>query len=346
MIKISAQQLSYRFNDLIKQQKFMPYYLLVGAETYQQYQSQKQIQHYLTNLGFHQQLIFSIDAQTDWRVLYEHCQSLNLFASKTLLILQFGDNSISTAIASKLHELTNYLHQDIALLVSINKLTKAQENSAWLQAIGDQTLWINCQTLNSESLPNWLNQQAKQLGIVLNQTVVEGLCYYYEGNLLALSQILEQIKLLYPNGDISFNQIENVINDVAVFSPYHWLDAILIGKPKRTIHILQQLKTNDFEPLILLRVLQKELILLINLKQQEHSQSLKQAFNDYKIWQNRRSFFTQTLNRLTIRQLYTALYELTQIEISLKQDYSTNIWLKLESLSLLLLNKPLPYISE
>jgi DNA polymerase III subunit delta len=343
VIKISAQQLTYRLNDLIKQQKFIPYYLLVGTETYQQYQSQKQIQNYLADLGFTQQLIFSIDAQTDWSTLYDHCQSLSLFSSKTLLILQFGENSISSTIASKLAELTSQLHQDIALIICINKLTKAQENSAWLKVISDQTLWVTCQPLNSESLPNWLNQQAKQLGIGLNPSVIEGLGYYYEGNLLALSQILEQIKLLYPNDDISFNQIEHIINDAAVFSPYHWLDAILAGKVKRTIHILQQLKANDIEPLILLRTLQKELILLINLKQQQQNCTLKQAFDNYKVWQNRRPFFTQILKRLTLEQFYTALYELTQIEINLKQDYSTNIWLQLESISLLLLDKPLPY---
>lgn len=343
MIKISAQQFTYRLNDLIKQQKFIPYYLLVGTESYQQYQIQKQIQHYLTDLGFEQQFIFSIDAQTDWNIIYDHCQSLSLFSSKTLLILQFGDNSMSSNIASKLVGLTSQLHQDIALIISINKVTKAQENSAWLKAISDQTLWINCQPLNSESLLHWLKQQAKQLSIELSQSVIERLGYYYEGNLLALSQILEQIKLLYPNGDISFNQIEHIINDVAIFSPYHWIDAILTGKVKRTIHILQQLKANDMEPLILLRTLQKELILLINLKKQQQINALKHAFDDYKVWQNRRPFFTQILNRLTLEQFYTALYELTQSEISLKQDYGTNSWLKLESLSLLLLNKPLPY---
>ncbi|MDI5754444.1 hypothetical protein MJL79_29520, partial [Salmonella enterica subsp. enterica serovar Montevideo] len=40
------------------------------------------------------------------------------------------------------------------------------------------------------------------------------------------------------------------------------------GKSKRALHILQQLRLEGSEPVILLRTLQRELLLLVNLKRQ------------------------------------------------------------------------------
>ncbi|VEC76088.1 DNA polymerase III subunit delta [Raoultella ornithinolytica] len=53
--------------------------------------------------------------------------------------------------------------------------------------------------------------------------------------------------------------------DAAHFTPYHWVDALLAGKSKRVLHILQQLRLEGSEPAILLRTLQRELLLLVNL---------------------------------------------------------------------------------
>ncbi len=46
------------------------------------------------------------------------------------------------------------------------------------------------------------------------------------------------------------------------------MDALLAGKSKRVLHILQQLRLEGSEPAILLRTLQRELLLLVNLKRQ------------------------------------------------------------------------------
>jgi DNA polymerase III delta subunit len=58
------------------------------------------------------------------------------------------------------------------------------------------------------------------------------------------------------------------VNDAAHFTPYHWVDALLAGKSKRVLHVLQQLRLEGCEPAILLRTLQRELLLLVTLKRQ------------------------------------------------------------------------------
>jgi DNA polymerase-3 subunit delta len=69
---------------------------------------------------------------------------------------------------------------------------------------------------------------------------------------------------------------------------------------------------------------------------------LRTLFDQQKVWQNRRALVTQALQRLSAEQLSLAVRLLTQMEITLKQDYGQSVWSELESLSMLLCGKPLP----
>jgi DNA polymerase-3 subunit delta len=104
---------------------------------------------------------------------------------------------------------------------------------------------------------------------------------------------------------------------------------------------LQQLQQEDVEPVILLRTLQRELLLLLTLQRRMASAPLRTLFDQHKVWQNRRPLVTQALQRLSSAQLQQAVQLLTQIELTLKQDYGQSVWPELETLSMLLCGKPL-----
>lgn len=335
MIRISDSQLTAK----LAQNDSLRYFITVGSEPYLQYTAQNRIKAKQSTLGFAEHTTFVIDNQTDWNQIYQSSQAMSLFCSQTLLILQFGETSLTVALAKKLDELTENLSPDISLLISLNKMTKAQENAPWFQVLSEHLMVITCNAPDAEQLPQWIMQQLPHYELDIEKQGIELLAYYYEGNLLALAQILEQLKLLYPTGKISYDQLENNINDAAIFTPYHWVDAMLMGKTKRAIHILQQLKINDVEPLILLRTIQRELIQLINIKKYSATHNLKIAYDNYKVWQNRRNLMTPYLNRISIMQLFQTLKTLTEIEITLKHDYQSPVWELLTNLTILFIGK-------
>ena len=123
--------------------------------------------------------------------------------------------------------------------------------------------------------------------------------------------------------------------------PYHWVDALLAGKSKRVLHVLQQLRLEGSEPAILLRTLQRELLLLVNLKRQSAHTPLRSLFDKHRVWQNRRQLVSDALARLSADQLRQAVTLLTRAELTFKQDYGHSVWPELESLSLLLCHKAL-----
>ncbi|AHN25470.1 DNA polymerase III subunit delta [Gilliamella apicola] len=326
MIKISADQITTKLGS--------PYYLIIGNDPYLQHYAQTQLKTSFKQLGFNEQLTFNIDNQTDWSTIFDSCQEMNLFSDNTLIFLDFGEGSINANITTKLNTLSEMLTAEIVLIISLNKITKANENAQWYKRLSDKLVVVSCNTPDEMQLPKWVTNHLQQKQMQIEPQAIELLCYYYEGNLLALTQIIEQLKLLFPNQTITYDQIENNINDSAIFTPYHWIDAMVSHKTKRATHIMQQLKMNEFEPLILLRVIQRELILLINLKKGLSTKSFKQIFDEYKIWQNKRSMYTTYLNRFDIKDLFNTLKQLTEIEISFKHDSQLQIWDALSALTL------------
>ncbi len=337
MIRLYPEQLAAQLQEGLR-----ACYLICGNEPLLLQESQDAIRKTASQNGFEEHISFVLDTHTDWDEIFGQCQALSLFSSRQTLLLQFPENGPNAAISEQLVKLASLLHPDILLMIRGNRLTKAQENSAWFKVLSPQGIYITCQTPEQAQLPRWVSNRAKSMHLELDDAANQLLCYCYEGNLLALSQALERLSLIYPDGKLTLPRIEQAVSDAAHFTPYHWLDALLAGKSKRAWHILHQLRLEDSEPLILLRTLQRELLQLLQLQRKMPHTPLRSLFDTYKVWQNRRPLLTQALQRLSSEQLSQAVSLLTRLELVLKQDYGQSIWDGLETLSMLLCGKPLP----
>ncbi|MCY9849234.1 DNA polymerase III subunit delta [Pectobacterium jejuense] len=337
MIRLYPEQLTAQLHEGLR-----GCYLVFGSDPLLLQESLDSIKRVAQQHEFSEHFSFILDLHTDWDAIFSTCQALSLFASRQSLLLVLPENGPNAAMGENLVKLAGLLHPDILLILRGHKLTKAQENSAWFKALAQDSVYINCLTPEQAQLPRWVAQRAKTMKLTLDEQATQLICYCYEGNLLALSQALERLALLYPDGKLTLPRVESAVNDAAHFTPFHWLDALLAGKGKRAWHILQQLKQEDCEPVILLRTLQRELLQLLALKRRMSDTPLRTLFDQQKVWQNRRDLLTQALQRLSLQQLQQAVRLLTQVEITLKQDYGQSVWSELESLAMLLCGKALP----
>ncbi|MDY4334753.1 DNA polymerase III subunit delta [Pectobacterium brasiliense] len=337
MIRLYPEQLTAQLHEGLR-----GCYLVFGSDPLLLQESLDSIKRVAQQHEFSEHFSFILDLHTDWDAIFSTCQALSLFASRQSLLLILPENGPNAAMGENLVKLAGLLHPDILLILRGHKLTKAQENSAWFKALAQDSVYINCLTPEQAQLPRWVAQRAKSMKLTLDDQATQLICYCYEGNLLALSQALERLALLYPDGKLTLPRVESAVNDAAHFTPFHWLDALLAGKGKRAWHILQQLKQEDCEPVILLRTLQRELLQLLALKRRMSDTPLRTLFDQQKVWQNRRDLLTQALQRLSLQQLQQAVRLLTQVEITLKQDYGQSVWPELESLAMLLCGKALP----
>ncbi|WP_394549808.1 DNA polymerase III subunit delta [Pantoea sp. SGAir0180] len=337
MIRIYPEQLSAQLREGLR-----ACYLLTGNEPLLLQESADAIRASAVAQGFEEHMSFTLDAQTDWDSLFVSCQSMSLFTQRQTLTLQFPENGPNAAIAEHLITLASLLHEDILLICRMAKLSKAQENSAWFKALSAHAVLVPCQTPEQAQLPRWVTSRAKAMKLAIDDAAVQLLCYCYEGNLLALAQALERLSLQWPDGKLTLPRVEAAVSDAAHFTPYHWVDALLAGKSRRALHILQQLESEDSEVTILLRTLQRDLMTLLHLRRHQTQQPLRTLMDQQRIWQNRRPLFTEALQRLDAARLQQAIHLLTQIEITLKQDYGQSVWPQLQTLSMLIANRAFP----
>ena len=327
------------------ERKLAALYFLVGEDPLLIEESLDAIQQAAMKALFDEKIGLEINASTDWNDLFERVQSMGLFFNKQIIVLDLPEN-LTALLQNKLSEFISLLTPDVLPVFRFAKLTKAMEKQAWFMAANQyepQAVVINCQTPNAEQLPRWVVNRAKSLGLSIEQEAVQLLCYSYENNLLALKQTLQLLDLLYPDHKLTFARVNSVVEQSSVFTPFQWVDAMLAGKASRACRILNGLKDEEIQPIVLLRTLQRDLMTLFELSKTEQRPSfdsllptsqLREHFDRLKVWQNRRVLFTQAVQRLTYRKLYLFCQQLAEVERSAKQEFNDDIWQQLEALSI------------
>ncbi|OOF59509.1 DNA polymerase III subunit delta [Rodentibacter myodis] len=339
MNRIFPEQLSHHLS-----QRLTNVYFLVGQDPLLLSESEEMIYQAANKQGFDEKNSVQIDHQTDWRQLIESSQSMGLFFNKQVLILNLPEN-LTALLQKNLQELIAVLNEDILLILVLPKLTKPMEKQAWFLAINQyepNVLLVNCQTPTSENLPRWVKNRVQAMGLIANEEAIQQLCYSYENNLLALKQALQLLDLLHPDHKLNYNRVIAVVEQSSVFTPFQWIDALLAGKVNRAKRILNGLRAEDVQPIILLRTLQRELLTLLELTKPQQPVQLKDnlplwqikgEFDRLKIWQNRRPLFITAVQRLTYQKLYDIIQELANIERLAKQEFSDEVWVKLADLT-------------
>ncbi|WP_241609329.1 DNA polymerase III subunit delta [Rosenbergiella australiborealis] len=336
MTRVFPEQLSAHLNNELRR-----YYLLVGNDPLLHQESQQSVLAAARLQGFNEHHSFVIDQHTDWDSLFSACQAMSLFSQRQVFTLQLPDNGPNATQAAQLVVLLSLIHDDLLLIIHASKITKAQENSAWYKALLENSLLITCHTPDHQQLPRWVQHRCRAMSLEIDDPSLRLLCYYYEGNLLALSQALERLSLLWPDGVLTLPRVEEAVYDAAVFTPYHWIDALLAGKSKRALHVLKQLQLEDHEPIILLRTLQREIMTLLDV-QAKPIDARRATMDKLRVWQNRRQLYTSALQRLDRIRLRQIVHHLAALEIAVKKDFSAECWPALHSLSVLICQPQFP----
>ncbi|MCG3722488.1 DNA polymerase III subunit delta [Vibrio cincinnatiensis] len=310
-----------------------PLYLVLGNEPLLIQESRIAIEHKARELGFEEKHQFTADTSLDWNDVYDRCQSMSLFSQRQLIEIDIPESGINAAMGKTLGTLAQSLSPDVLLVIVGNKLTKAQENSAWFKELSTQGCWVNCLTPDLSRLPQFVTKRCQLLGLKPDAEAVQMLAQWHEGNLFALAQSLEKLTLLYPDGRLTLVRLEESLSRHNHFTAFHWVDALLEGKANRAQRILRQLASEEIETIILIRTIQKELFQLLSMRQAMNTQPINLIFEQYRVWQNKRPLYSAALQRLSLNKLQHLLQTLAQAELLVKTQYSQPIWPLLQQLS-------------
>jgi DNA polymerase-3 subunit delta len=310
-----------------------PTYLIFGGEPLLLQESRQAIQKAAFAQGFEERHRFAIDSSFDWNLVYDCCQAMSLFSARQIIELELPEAGVNAAIAKELLAIADLLHQDVLLVVIGTKLTKAQENAKWFKALSSKGCWVSCLTPDIQRLPQFVQARCRALNLKPDPEAVQMLAQWHEGNLFALTQSLEKLALLYPDGQLNLIRLEESLSRHNHFTAFHWIDALLAGKANRAQRIMRQLEAEGVEVVILARTIQKELSQLLAMLQMMKSSSMSQVFQSYRIWQSKRPLYSAALGRLSVVRVSQLLQLLAKIEILTKTQYDQSSWPLLHQLS-------------
>ncbi|MXP51467.1 DNA polymerase III subunit delta [Pantoea sp. SoEX] len=333
MIRINQEELGRHIHN-----KLGNVYAIVGNESTLINESADLINMVAKNNDFKEFFNFVIDSNTNWFYIFSIFSSIGLFNTKKVINLQFTEKTVDASTIKQLNILNKLLHSDILLVCRMTKLNKNEERTVWFKNFFKFSIVVSCWKLQTYQITTWIINQAKNMHLLVDNDAIKLLCQYYEGNLSALVQSLKTLQLQWPDGKVTESRIKKSISKSQIFVPINWVNALLEGNITKAIYILNHLERNDVEPIILLKSLQYDVMLLIKLFFYKKQKSLNVIMENYSIWSTRRYLFNCALQRLDLIRLKIIGIFLIKVELDIKTKSSKGIWLQLELSSLLMCN--------
>jgi len=331
-------------NQLSKtlQQGFKPVWLVFGDEPWQKNNSLAAIKEHAKIQGFSEVIRFSTDPSFDWQQLLDEYQSLSLFASQRIIEVELttvkvGDsgNKALLALAERLEQDFNSGHapQDVIFIFHGAKLDGPSANRKWFKSLTQLGCYLPLYDIELKSMPQWLNNQARQLQLSISPELNALLIELFEGNLLALAQELEKLALLFGSQPIGIEQAEPLILKQAKFNPFQVIDALLQGDCAKCITMLDQLQQEGMAPAQLMWVFHKEISqLYAMLNQLAQGENITSIYKQYRIWDKRKPLYQHALTHIKLDNVKHAMTRIADIDLLSKTSSEFNIFILLADL--------------
>ena len=158
-----------------------------------------------------------------------------------------------------------------------------------------------------------------------------------EGNLLAAAQEIEKLCLLHSEGAISADDVIDCVTDSSRFDVYGLVDVVLMGDKPRMHHMLERLRGEGAEPVLMLWALTRELRSLELMAQQvEKGSRLEQVIEAARVWGKRKPVVSAALKRHPSQRWQAFLQLAARIDRMIKGQETGNVWDELVQLCLMM----------
>lgn len=225
-------------------------YTLHGDEALLQQEAMDAIRQMARSQGFTERSSYAVQgAHFDWAEVMNAGQSMGLFGDKQIIEIRIPTGKPGKEGSAALQRIAELSEGNDAVLtlIALPRLDKATQSSAWFASLDSFGVTIKIDPVERGALPQWIAQRLNQQ----NQRVQAGaegqhaLQFFadrVEGNLLAAFQEVQKLALLYPEGELSLEQIEAAVMNVARYDVFKLSEAVLAGKAERTQRMLDGLQ--------------------------------------------------------------------------------------------------------
>ncbi len=320
----------------------MPVYLLSGEEPFQIEQGSHAIRQHAITQGHTEREVMYVDRSFDWQQLAASASTMSLFAEKRLIELRMPGGKPGDAGRKALQAYCDNPPQDTVLLIISGKMEKAQQNTKWFRALEQTGVVIQVWPVEAARLPQWITQRMRIREMQPTPEALAMLADRLEGNLLAADQELEKLRLLTGGGKVDVAQVTAAVTDSARFDVFTLVDTALSGETARAVRILNGLRAEGVEPVLVLWALTREIRTLCSMSlAMQQGDSPAQILTKYRVWDKRKPPVQAALRRFPLKRWHGLLWQAGEVERVVKGQAAGKAWDELLQLTLKIAGTPL-----
>ncbi|MEW8027375.1 MAG: DNA polymerase III subunit delta [Candidatus Thiodiazotropha sp.] len=315
------------------QQQLAPIYLLSGDEPLQMQEAGDAIRHAARQQGYSEREVLDQGGGFDWSSLNTAAESLSLFGDKRLLELRLNSGKLGAEGGKSLAAYCERPAIDTILLITLPKLERAQAKSKWYQAVEQLGVVVQIWPVEGRRLIPWIEQRLRSAGLIPETGVVEMLADRIEGNLLAASQEIEKLLLLYGQGVVTPEKLIEAVADSARFDIFTLVDTLLEGDITKGIRILQGLKGEGVAAPVVLWALSREIRLLAEMGFEiKLGGGVDQVMTKHRVWDRRKPILRKALQQ-QVGHWQRLLSDCALADKAIKGQDSADPWLLFQQLA-------------
>ena len=255
-------------------------------------------------------------AHFDWSEVLAAGGSLSLFADRQIVEIRIPSGKPGKEGSPALQQLAQNSHgnESTLTLVLLPRLDKMTRGGAWFAALESFGVTVQIDPIERAALPQWIAQRLAQQGqrVVAGEEGQRTLQFFadrVEGNLLAAHQEIQKLALLYPAGELGFEQVESAVLNVARYDVFKLSEAVLAGQAARVQRMLDGLQAEGEAEVLVHYTLAEDIRALKRVKDAMGAgRPLPLALREQRVWGLKERLFERVLPRLSPTALDNLLH--------------------------------------
>lgn len=318
-----------------------PFYMVHGDEPLLAMEAGDAIRAAARKAGCDEREVLVVEKGFDWDQFRATNANLGLFGSRKLVDLRIPSGKPGVDGAKALEASTARPNPDSILLVTLPKLDRAAQSSAWFMALADAGVAVPVFALERGELPDWITARLARQSQRASPETLAFLADRCEGNLFAAQQEIAKLGLLLPEGEIPYDAAERAVTDVARYDVAQLAEAWLAGDAVRALRIIAALEAEGEGLPLLLWQMGEDLHALAAIRDATSSGTHPAvALRNARVWGRRQAAMERAAKRVAADAVTPMLSALSRLDAMSKGIGVGNAWDDLRGLALTLAGHP------
>ncbi|MDP1996643.1 MAG: DNA polymerase III subunit delta, partial [Gallionella sp.] len=194
---------------------------------------------------------------------------------------------------------------------------------------------VSADDIPRSALPRWIAGRMKRQEQTADEPTLEFLADRCEGNLLAAFQEIQKLALLFPAGQLSFEQVKDAVMDVARYDIFKLSEAMLSGNAARFARILDGLRAEGTATVLVLWAVSEDIRTLGKVLQAvQCGANLGNALRDMRVRKDRQGLIENAARRLKLPYIERAIQQAARLDRTIKGLRQGDVWDELLQLGL------------